>query len=183
MENTCDDTLILDQEQIQEDFKFLKGSSKTSRTILFAIRHAEKHHGKNGTKVSYASFMVGLQMCKLKSSQEISIKKFVLERCYTDRKIEIWSPLLFISIVTLMQTTFLVTHTLYLNIVHKISLFDTVLNLNSIPESYHRKNPIYDVLVDDPKHTLQLWRYFSTVFLYTDIYRYCLLYTSDAADE
>ena len=87
--NSCDDRLILDIEKIEEDLKLLKIPTKISRTINAAVRHSRKQCGDT---VDYASFLVGLQKCKLRSEQEVVIKRFVLERAHPDNQFRLWPP-------------------------------------------------------------------------------------------
>ena len=81
------EVLMLDVEQIKEDLKILKVSSKMSRTILFALQTASKYD-KN--KVTYVSFVVSLQKCKLRKFEDVvKIEKFILDRCYQEKNMRI----------------------------------------------------------------------------------------------
>ena len=164
------EVLMLDVEQIKEDLKILKVSSKMSRTILFALQTASKYD-KN--KVTYVSFVVSLQKCKLRKFEDVvKIEKFILDRCYQEKNMRIWPPPLFISTIVSLQTIFFVAHGLYLNFTQSVQFSEFISLLDIIPESYHVKNPIYNILYDDPQKMHQLWRYFATVLINTDIPRF-----------
>ena len=165
----CDDRLILDVEKIEEDLKLLKIPTKISRTINTAIRYSRKQYGDT---LDYASFLIGLQKCKLRSEQEVVIKRFVLDRAHPDTQFSLWPPPLFITTMTLFQTVFFVYHILHLNINQEISIMDGLWKWDSIPESVHRQNPAFDLMNDDSENGQQIWRIFTTMFVYTDILKY-----------
>ena len=167
--NSCDDRLILDVEKIEEDLKLLKIPTKISRTIKTSIRYSRKQCGDT---LDYASFLVGLQKCKLRSEQEVVIKRFVLERAHPDTQFSLWPPPLFITTITILQTIFFVYHILHLNINQEILIVDGLWNWDSIPESVHRQNPAFDLMNDDPEKGQQIWRIFTTMFVHTDVLRY-----------
>ena len=167
---TCNgEVLMLDVEQIKDDLQILKVSSKISRTILFALQTASKY---DKSKVTYVSFVVSLQKCKLRKFEDVvKIEKFILDRCYQEKNMRIWPPPLFISTIVFLQTIFFIVHALYLNFTQSLEFSEFISFWDSIPESYHVKNPIYNILYDDPKKMHQLWRYFTTVLIHTDIPR------------
>ena len=114
----CEERLILDNEQIEEDLKVLKVPSKITRTITFAIRQAIKDDEE---KIEYTAFVFGLQKCRLKSQQEISIKRFVLDRSYPDKHFKLWPPPIFMTTITAIQTFFYLIHILHLQLIEGVS--------------------------------------------------------------
>ena len=54
----------------------------------------------------------------------------------------------------------------------EISIVDGLWNWDSIPESVHRQNPAFDLMNDDSEKKQQIWRIFTTIFVYTDVLRY-----------
>ena len=167
--SSCDDRLILDCEQIKEDLKLLKIPSKTSRTISFAIRQAVKDDDKN---IEYTAFVVGLQKCRLSSQQEIYIKRFILDRSFPDQQFKLWPPPIFMTTITSIQTIFFLFHILHLTLSQGISIYDIMWSWDTLPESCNRKNPVYNLMFDDPENRQQVWRYLTTMFVYTDLVRY-----------
>ena len=165
----CEERLILDCKQIEEDLKVLKVPSKITRTITFAIRQATKDDEK---KIEYTAFVYGLQKCRLKNQQEIAIKRFVLDRSYPDKQFKLWPPPLFMTTITSIQTIFYLVHILHLHLNEGVSLQDVIWCWDSIPEPVHRRNFIYNFMFDDPQNRHQVWRYFTTMFVYTDFLRY-----------